>query len=88
MIRAFKKVFSESYTSLIIILIPAFIFVYYNNMIFIDYVYFTAVIVVYVAFLFSVVMTCVTLRYEEQKKAHLERIRKSAFRMKKRKSTP
>ncbi|MDA2626374.1 hypothetical protein PDQ36_24350 [Bacillus cereus] len=88
MIRAFKKVFSESYTSLIIILIPAFLFVDYNNLIFIDYVYFTAVIVVYVAFLFSVVMTCVTLRYEEQKKAHLERIRKSAFRMKKRKGTP
>ncbi|MFJ1121270.1 hypothetical protein [Bacillus thuringiensis] len=87
MIRAFKKVFSESYKSLIIIMIPAFLFVDYNNLIFIDYIYFTAVIVAYVSFLFSVVMTCVTLRYEEQKKAHLERIRKSAFRMKKRKST-
>ncbi|MBY7125160.1 MULTISPECIES: hypothetical protein [unclassified Bacillus (in: firmicutes)] len=87
MIRAFKKVFSESYKSLIIILIPAFLLIDYNNIIFIDYIYFTAVIVAYVAFLFSVVMTCVTLRYEEQKKAHLERIRKSAFRMKKRTST-
>ncbi|HFJ9448169.1 hypothetical protein JOY42_25850 [Bacillus tropicus] len=87
MIRAFKKVFSESYKSLIIILIPAFLFVDYNNIIFIDYIYFTAVIVGYVAFLFNVVMTCVTLRYEEQKKALLERKRKSAFRMRKRTST-
>ncbi|KAA0796668.1 hypothetical protein DN398_25045 [Bacillus sp. JAS102] len=87
MIHAFKKVFSESYKSLIIILIPAFLFVDYNNIIFIDYIYFTAVIVAYVAFLFNVVMTCIRLRYEEQKKAHLERKRKSAFRMKKRTST-
>lgn len=87
MIHAFKKVFSESYKSLIIILIPAFLFVDYNNLGFIDYFYFTAVIVAYVAFLFNVVMTCITLRYEEQKKALLERKRKSAFRMKKRTST-
>ncbi|WP_318582867.1 hypothetical protein [Bacillus paranthracis] len=87
MIRAFKKVFSESYKSLIIILIPAFLFVDYDNIIFIDYIYFTAVIVGYVAFLFNVAMTCGTLRYEDQKKALLERKRKSAFRMKKRTST-
>ncbi|MGX5557787.1 hypothetical protein [Bacillus thuringiensis] len=79
MIRAFKKVFSESYKSLIIILIPAFLFIDYNNIIFIDYIYFTAVIVAYVAFLFNVVMTCITLRYEERKKELLERKKERAL---------
>lgn len=68
MIYAFKKVFSENYIALILSLVPAFLFVNYNNLKFMDYFYLASVILLFVSFLYCVAMNYVKLGYEKRKK--------------------
>ncbi|PFJ39493.1 hypothetical protein COL01_14575 [Bacillus thuringiensis] len=71
MIQAFKKVFSENYIALILILVPAFLVVNYNNLKVMDYFYFASVILVFVSFLYCVAMNYVKLCYEKRKKERM-----------------